>query len=121
MEVQEDKIAVNLKCIVLTLMLAAGYWFLPQRNKWILLALLYVPYLALAWYDWMYDCGRNMGPTYLAFFYWPFKPPGSRQIQEYKAWSPETYRKVLAVDLVVLLGLIMAAPAFLRWRPSLSY
>ena len=59
---------VNWKCIIFTMILAIGYWFLPKKNKWILLGLLYFPYLVLAWYDHYYKCERNMGPTYLAFF-----------------------------------------------------
>jgi len=113
-----DKIAINLKCIVFTVVLAAGYWFLPGKNKWVLLALLYLPYIILAWYDYWYGCKRTLGPTFLAFFYWPLKPPDSKQIQDYKAWSPKTYRKVLTVDLIVLAVIIAIAPRFLKWRPS---
>lgn len=118
MEDTEDTISVNAKCIVLTIVLAAAYWFLPRRNKWILLALLYFPYLLLAWYDYLYACEKNLGPTYLAFFYWWAKPPQSRQIKEYKKWNPKTFRKVLFVDLLVLFGVIAAVPAFLKWKPS---
>jgi hypothetical protein len=68
-------------------LLAGGYWYLPSRNKYVLAALAYFPYLALAWYDWIYACQH--GPTYLAHFYSWAKPQGSRQIQIYKNWAPE--------------------------------
>lgn len=109
--------AVNWKCIVFTLVLAGGYWFLPHRNKWVLLALLYFPYLVLAWYDYLYQCKRNMGPTYLSVFYWWAKPQDSKQIQEYKKWDPEIKRKVLLVDYILLFIVIMLIPAFLKWKP----
>ena len=108
---------VNWKCIVFTCVLAGGYWFLPPKNKWILLALLYVPYLALAWYDYWYGCTRNMGPTYLSLFYWWAKPYDSTQIQQYTHWNPVIKRKVFIVDMV-LLGLGVAlVPAFWNWTP----
>ena len=106
--------AVNLKCIVFTIVLAAGYWFLPHRNKYVLLALFYFPYLALAWYDWYADCDRNLGPTYLANFYWWAKPPESRQVVAYKNWSPRIKAKIALVDLIVILVAVSMTPWFLR-------
>ena len=117
MDQEDEQPALNLKCIIFTLALAAGYWFLPRRNKWVLLTLLYFPYLALAWYDWGYDCRRNMGPTYLANFYWWAKPPESRQIKAYKGWSPRMRAKIAIVDVAVVAVALALAPAFLRWAP----
>lgn len=108
----------NLKCIVLTALLAGGYWFLPRHNKWVLLALLTLPYVALAWYDHWYACKRNMGPTYLALFYGWLKPRDSKQIQAYRKWHPDIKRRVLIVDLFLLAALLATAPAFLRWNPK---
>ena len=84
------KPVVNWKCIWFTLALAGGYWFLPKKNKWILLALLYFPYIVLAFYDHHYDCKRNMGPTYLAMFYHWAKPQDSKQIKDYKKFVEES-------------------------------
>jgi len=109
--------AVNLKCIVFTLILSTFYWYLPPRNKWVLLCLLYFPYLALAWYDHLYGCARNMGPTYLALFYWWGKPQDSKQIQTYKNWCPKWKNRILIVDLVVLCILLLFVPFFLAWKP----
>ena len=109
--------AVNLKCIVATLLLSSGYWFLPSRNKWVLLFLSYVPYLALAWYDYIYACQHNFGPTYLANFYSWAKPQSSRQIQIYKNWDPQIKFRVHLVDAIVLAALVYFAPKFLDWKP----
>ena len=108
---------VNWKCIVFTFVLAIGYWFLPKRNKWVLLALLYFPYLALAWYDHWYVCKRNMGPTYLSLFYWWGKPHNSTQIKQYKNWNPIIKNKVFMVDMILLVVGVVLFPIFLRWKP----
>ena len=107
----------NTKCIVFTMVLATGYWFLPPQNKWILLLLMYFPYLVLAWYDYSYQCKRAMGPTYLSIFYAWFKPQASKQIQDFLNWNPVIRNKVLVVDCVVLSLVLLLTPAFLRWRP----
>jgi hypothetical protein len=111
--------AVNLKCIVFTALLASGYWFLPNRNKYVLAGLCYFPYLALAWYDYIYECKHNFGPTYLARFYAWAKPQSSRQIQIYKNWAPDIKRKVDMVDLAVLIALLALVPAFVTWNPKI--
>lgn len=110
--------SANLKCIVFSLVLVLGYWFLPRRNKWVLVALLYFPYLVLAWYDHIYGCVRNMGPTYLALFYAWAKPPESKQIVTYRNWCEKWKNLILAVDLVVLFVILLLVPPFLRWNPS---
>lgn len=95
---------INLKCIIFSVTLALFYWFAPPKNKWVLLSVLYFPYLIMAYYDYYYDC-RNypLRPTYLAMFYAPFKPPYSQQIQEFDNWCPEIKNWVLFVDLIVFI------------------
>ena len=66
----------NIKCIIFTAMLAGGYWFLPHKNLWVLFFLLWFPYIAMAWYDYAYEC-RSLKPTIVPFgrYLWlPFKP-----------------------------------------------
>jgi hypothetical protein len=68
----------NIKCVIFTALLAGGYWFLPHKNAWVLFFLLWFPYIAMAWYDYMYDCRTKLGPTIVPFgrYIWlPFKPP----------------------------------------------
>ena len=109
---------VNWKCIFFTVFLSVGYWFLPYRNKWVLLALLYFPYLILAWYDYYYSCERNMGPTYLSLFYWWGKPKESQQIKDYNDWDPQIKRRVFIVDMLILAIMILIIPTFLMWVPK---
>jgi hypothetical protein len=110
----------NLKCILLSLALATGYWFAPRRNKWVLLGILYFSYLVIAWYDHIYACQRQLGPSPLMHFYKALKPADSDQMRAYNDLCPETYRIILAFDVVVLVTLVALAPAFLRWRPNAS-
>jgi hypothetical protein len=69
--------AFNVKCIVFTAAVAGGYWFLPPRKWWVLAFLLWMPYVAMAWYDHLYACRDQMSPTIVPFGRWlflPFKP-----------------------------------------------
>jgi len=69
----------NIKCIIFTLIIALGYWYLPQKNIFILKFLLWLPYIALAWYDYSYKCNNKSVPTILPFaryLFLPFKPQG---------------------------------------------
>lgn len=110
--------SVNLKCIVFTALLASGYWYLPPKNKFVLVSLAYFPYLAIAWYDWIYGCKHNFGPTYLAHFYAWGKPQNSSQIQIYKNWAPSIKRRVQIVDLGVAVIILLLLPKFLNWQPK---
>jgi len=72
----------NIKCIIFTAVLASGYWYLPHKNFWVLAFLLWFPYIALAWYDYTYDCKDKLQPTIIPFgrYIWlPFKPPGYKE------------------------------------------
>jgi hypothetical protein len=91
----------NVKCIVFTFLILF-VWILPV-NKWILLPLLYFPYLILAWYDKVYKCKRVLGPTYLGLFYAKFKPQESSQIKIYKNWCPKQRWKTRIVDISILI------------------
>lgn len=108
---------VNLKCILLTIVLSVGYWWLPKKNLIILGAILYFTYISLAWYDYLYTCQRNMGPTYLSLFYWWIKPPESKQIQQYKEWCQPIKTKVMIVDVFLLLIVIVG----IFWYKDLLY
>ena len=110
--------ATNVKCIVFTIFVVVIYWYLP-RNKWLLLLLSFLPYLLMSWYDHIYLCERNLGPTYLQNFYQPFKPRDGEQRLGYDRWCPKWTRLVLIVDTIVLiLFLIFFFTFFLKWQPK---
>jgi hypothetical protein len=71
--------AWNIKCIIFTIAIASGYWYLPAKNTFVLTFLLWLPYVSLAWYDYSYDCKDKMMPTivpYGRYLFLPFKPKG---------------------------------------------
>jgi hypothetical protein len=70
---------LNIKCVIFSAVMAGGYWFAPHKNWWILGFLLWFPYIAMATYDYAYDCRDKLGPTAVPFgrlLWLPFKPPG---------------------------------------------
>lgn len=50
----------NIKCIIVSGVLMAGYWFLPNKNPWMLPAIFIISYVALSWYDVLYNCNSKM-------------------------------------------------------------
>lgn len=92
----------NLKCIVFTALIAGGYWVLPQKNLWVLLFLLWFPYIALAWYDYSYNCRDKLAPTVVPFgrYIWlPFKPQGYKD--EFNKLADEQIQVMNRVDHLV--------------------
>lgn len=114
----ERPFSLNVKCIVASLLVAGGYWYLPPKSLGVVLFLFWASYVSLAWYDEMYDCEDRMRPTPIPlgrWFFLPFKPPGYKA--EMATLSPRQVRVMDRVDhlavfsamflgLVWLLGLI---------------
>ena len=110
----------NLKCIYISLVLAASYWFLPPRNKYILVAILYMTYLYIAYYDYIFECKRGFGPSFLRMFYYPFKPNDKQSIL-YTRLCVEKDVLIWAVDILVLVLVVwLGVPAFRSWEPKPS-
>ena len=103
----------NIKCVIFSAMLAGGYWFLPPKNYFVLFFLLWFPYIALAWYDYMYECRNKLGPTIVPFgrYMWlPFKPPQYQA--EFNKMSESQIGLMGKVDHVVGWTLLILATAF---------
>lgn len=97
------QLTLNLKCIIFTALLAGGYWSLPRKNLYVLIFLLWAPYIAMAWYDYAYDCRDKLKPTVvpLGRYMWlPFKPPGYKQ--EFNKLPKSTIQWMDRVDHVTL-------------------
>lgn len=91
--------AFNIKCVIFTIIIAGGYWFLPHKNWFILIFLLWLPYVALAWYDYSYNCKDKIQPTAFPFGRWiflPFKPAGYKD--EFNKLPPEAIQTMDNVD-----------------------
>jgi hypothetical protein len=110
--------ALNIKCIVFTALLAGGYWYLPHKNPWVLVFLLWFPYIAMAWYDYSYQCQLDkLKPTLVPFgrYVWlPFKPKGYKD--EFNKMPPEQIQAMNRLDHIVGWTVIAAAAAYFILR-----
>jgi len=109
----------NVKCIVFTLVIAVGYWFLPPKNWFVLIFLLWLPYISLAWYDYAYRCQDKMAPTIVPFgryIFLPFKPPDYQA--EYRRLPKEATDAMDTLDHIVAYSALffLAAGAVYLWR-----
>lgn len=104
-------LSLNPKCIIFSLILAGGYWLLPHKSIPVLIALLYFPYLAMAWYDYTYNCSNRLNPTIFPFGRWlylPFKPPDYKQrYDELSSDSKKTIAKWDRFFLLVIIGAVI--------------
>lgn len=109
----------NVKCIVFSAVIAGGYWYLPPKNLWVLAFLLWLPYVAMTWYDYAYDCRDKMQPTIFPLgrrIFLPFKPEGYKKA--YEALPAEQKRTMDRFDHVVTWTLAVALVAYLVFTRS---
>jgi hypothetical protein len=109
----------NVKCVVFSAILAGGYWFAPRKNVWVLLFLLWAPYIAMAWYDYAYDCQSKLQPTavpYGRYIWLPFKPPGYKK--NFDDLSSDKIAIMDRVDHVTTWTILVAAIAVAAWKFS---
>lgn len=109
----------NLKCIVFTAAIAGGYWYLPSKRTSILLLLLWLPYVAMAWYDYSYDCKDKMQPTifpYGRYVFLPFKPKGYQA--QFDKLPKEQVEQMDKVDHTVTWTIAIAALSYVLLRPK---
>jgi len=101
---------LNPKCLVFSGLLIAIYWMPPYRNlskpadlaffRFTTIALAFVGYILLVWYDVIYDANDRLKPTALGWLSAPFKPVTySQQFNQ----LPEKWKKtVRAIDILAL-------------------
>lgn len=105
--------AWNIKCIIFTMFIAGGYWYLPPKNIFVLIFLLWLPYVALAWYDYSYNCQDKIMPTLFPFgrqLFLPFKPAGYKQ--EFEKMPKEQIETMNRIDHVFTWSLLIIAIYF---------
>ena len=106
----------NIKCVIFTALLAGGYWFLPHKNLWVLFFLLWFPYIAMAWYDYAYEC-RSLKPTIVPFgrYIWlPFKPQPYKD--EFTKMSDSQIQAMNRLDHIVGWSAVIGLTAWLVMR-----
>tara|TARA_B100000029_G_scaffold409096_1_gene410569 strand:+ start:225 stop:935 length:711 start_codon:yes stop_codon:yes gene_type:complete len=75
----------NPKCIVFSVVLMIAYWMLPQRNPFLLPLIFVIAYVAMAWYDYLYNCDMKMySGKYSGILTSPFKQQRRTESQEEK-------------------------------------
>ena len=114
------ELALNPKCLVFAGFVLAVYWLphpvaLTHRIvvNFILACLAYV---ALAWYDVLYDCNDRFKPTLLGWMWKDLKP---KEYQDkYEELPVKTKKIIRTVDIAVLVGLValLAYPFFVKSR-----
>ena len=109
--------APNIKCILFTAILAGGYWYLPPKKLWILALLIWLPYIALAWYDYSYKCQDKLKPTLIPFgrYIWlPFKPPSYKE--EFKKLPADQIQAMNNLDHIVGWSVIAGAIGYFLYK-----
>ena len=103
----------NIKCIIFTILIAGSYWYLPRNNLFILIFLLWFPYISLAWYDYAYSCKDKMMHTIIPFgryLFLPFKPPYYQQefkkLPDDAIHAMDTLDHITAWSIFIILGYI---------------
>ena len=99
---------LNPKCLVFSLAVIAVY-FLPHpptRAHTIVMVFLLgmSAYIALAWYDLVYNCQDRLRPTLLGYLSGPFKP---KEYTEQYNQLPERDKKVIRTVDIAVLGIIV--------------
>lgn len=108
--------ALNPKCIVISIIFALFYWFTPYRKWYILVFILWVTYIAIAWYDHFYHCKYKLHPTIFPFgkyIYLPFKPKAYQN--EYKRLPKWRIAIMDKVSHITLWTIIMSVMFLITW------
>ena len=99
------------KAMVFALIITLIAYVLPYRSIFVLLLLLYLPYLLNTWYDFFFDCSSKLQPTIFPFgryVYLPFKPA---DYQERWRLLPDSKKLEIArydkFFLLIIIGVIV--------------
>ena len=105
----------NPKCLLFSVVMIASYWFTSSNKNYYLLPVIFViSYVAMAWYDYMYNCdlimysGTAIGPNTIDAI---FKPQRRDEIHEGKNLSKNQEEEYLR--RVYLFHVIAISPILL--------
>lgn len=103
----------NPKCIFVSLFLVLSYWILPSRNIIVAVFVVLVSYVALSWYDYLYECNQKMlsgsAGLSLTSIFKPQESGGIHESEQYKLLSVEEQRYVY-LKTVYMFHLFIVAP-----------
>lgn len=113
--------AFNVKCVVFGLSLCAAYWYLPPRVVTLLPLIFIAGYIAMGWYDELYNCDTRLksgtSPLGLAMLDTPFKPetstagPGSGNLSVSEG-AVFRKRNIFLLHLVIVAPLLFYLAAY---------
>lgn len=100
---------LNIKCLIFSFIVIIIYW-LPKpttrAHGFLMSFLLGIScYIALAWYDVLYDCNDRLKPTLLGWLSKSFKP--KEYSTEYDKLPLKTKKIIRTVDILVLSILVI--------------
>jgi len=105
----------NPKCLLFSVMIMAIYWFSPRnKNAYLLPVIFVMSYVAMAWYDYMYNCdiimysGKSLGPNTMDAI---FKPQRRNETHDNKNLSKNQEHEYL--QRVYLFHVLAVAPILL--------
>lgn len=94
--------------LFVTVLITCMIYVTPKRNKVVLAFFLYVPYFALAWYDYLTNCRYRMNPTifpYGRYLYLPMKPDPYKQ--RYDELDPTVKEKIVSADHYITVSIFL--------------
>lgn len=102
-------LALNPKCLVFSFAIIAVY-YLPKpitiaHNIVMVFLLGMSSYIALAWYDVIYDCNDRLKPTIFGWLSKTFKPKEYRE--QYKDLPIKAKKIIRNIDIIILLVIAM--------------
>ena len=103
----------NWKCVVFTALCTSSYWFLPPKNMFIFILLLIIPYISMAWYDYLYNCENKMKATLVPFgryLFLPLKP--SEYKATFESLPPEALKDMDTMDHISAWILLVLVSVF---------
>jgi len=109
----------NIKCIIFGILIMALYWFSAcetNRNVYILIALFFIAYILMAWYDYMYECEQKLysghsgiNAAFDSIFKpqeWDYNPPPEKHPDQRSVYNRYVYlfHLILVAPLLIYIG-----------------
>ena len=99
---------LNMKCIIISFIVLIVYWLPhpPSVAHNIIMGFLLgtSTYIAIAWYDVLYDCNDHLKATFLGWMSKPFKP---KEYNDSYNSLPIKYKKMIRIfDIAILILLV---------------
>jgi hypothetical protein len=100
---------LNLKCIIFSIFLIFIYYLPKPQSIYHNIIMIFLlgtsGYIALAWYDVIYDCNDRLKPTLFGWITKSFKPPEYQQ--QYEKLPLKTKKVIRTFDIFVLIILLI--------------